>query len=437
MSARVRAFFVCVVAVNVAPAVSSIRFSEEAFLRPKANNAIVSLITDVAGAHVKDGGKAGAEEEAQYEELNKVAEEEAKAEAAEDAALAKAEAEHKHKVAEEAKHKVAEEAKHKHKVAGAEDAALAEAEAEAEAKLLVAARKEPVQVAIIADGPAIKIQSNALATNHEAVAMGSFAWMHETKQVESAFDVAFQQWGSAVRGAKFSATSTGDLVADPAITVPKIILDNKNESCASCQCAFVNSISMPAACDIEGNSRLMAVKWIPKTATVLEVGARYGSVSCTISRVLGNSGKQVSVDADERVWGALEYNRQNLGCNFHTAKGLLGTHDGKIMQNRYGTVASTNDTLGGAAKGVTVPHFTVEDLEIRYNLMFDTANFDCEGCFAPVSETFPEMFNNLKLLIVEVHDDKEAAAVAKLEANGWETIDQHSRQHVLKRTAAE
>jgi len=301
-------------------------------------------------------------------------------------------------------------------------------------------RNEPVQLVITANGPAVKMQSNALATNHEAVkegndlTMGNYAWMHETKQVESAFDAAFQQWGSAVRGAKFIAMSTGDLVADPAITVPKIILDKKNESCASCQCAFVNRASMPANCDIEANSRLMAVKWIPKTATVLEVGARYGSVSCTISRVLGNSGKQVSVDADERVWAALEHNRQNLYCNFHTAKGLLGTHDGKIMQNRYGTLASTSDTLGGAAKGVTVPHFTVDDLEKKYNLKFDTANFDCEGCFAPVSETFPEMFNKLKLMIVEVHDDKEAAAVAKLEANGWETIDRHSRQHVLKRT---
>jgi FkbM family methyltransferase len=308
---------------------------------------------------------------------------------------------------------------------------------------LAAVRKEPGQLMINSDGNAVKMQSNSLATNHEAVkggladAMGNYAWMHETTQVESAFHAAFRQWMSAVRGAKFSVTSIGDFVADPAITVPKIILDKKNESCASCQCAFVNRISMPANCDIEGNSRLMAVKWIPKAATVLEVGARYGSVSCTIARVLGNSGKQVSVDADERVWGALEHNRKNLDCNFHIAKGLLGTHDGKIFQNRYGTLASTSDSLPGAAKGVTVTHFTVDDLEKKYNLKFDTANFDCEGCFAPVSETFPEMFEKLKLMIVEVHDDKEAAAVAKLEAKGWETIDRHSRQHVLKRIGAE
>lgn len=298
-------------------------------------------------------------------------------------------------------------------------------------------RREAVHLEINSNGPMV----GTLATSHEddvneelEANLGNYAWMSATKEVESTFHAAFQQWVDAVRGAKFIATSTGDLVADPAITVPKIILDRKNESCATCQCAFVNRISMPANCDIEGNSRLMAVKWIPKTATVLEVGARYGSVSCTISRVLGNSGKQVSVDADQRVWGALQYNRKNLGCNFHIGMGLLGTHDGKIQQSRYGTFASTSESLPGAANGVTVPHFTVDDLETKYNLKFDTANFDCEGCFAPVSETFPKFFDQLKLLIVEVHNDAEAAAVAKLEANGWKTIDRHSRQHVLEKT---
>jgi len=268
-----------------------------------------------------------------------------------------------------------------------------------------------------------------------ALPLGNYAWMNAGQQSTTALHAAFQQWESAVQSAKWYVDSEGSFTSQPSIIVPDIILSKKNESCGTCQCSFINRISLPANCDIEANSRLMAVKWIPKNATVLEVGARYGSVSCAISRILGESGKQVSMDADERVWEALELNRANLKCNFHIGKGLLGKHDGKIFQNRYGTLASTGSSFNGNAVA-TVPHFTVDDLEKTYNLKFDTANFDCEGCFAPVLEAFPTLFEQLKLLIVEVHDEPEAQAVAELQKRGWQMLGAHSRQRVLKNPRA-
>lgn len=249
------------------------------------------------------------------------------------------------------------------------------------------------------------------------------------------YNAAFKEWESAVRSAEWHLDNLGSFYSEPSIKVPDMIISQKNESCDTCHCAFINRNFQPANCDIEYNSRLVAVKWIPKTATVLEVGARYGSVSCAISRVLGDSGKQVSVDADRRVWAALERNRANLKCNFHIGKGLLAKQDGKIFEYRYGTLASADASfLGNSA--VTVPHFTLEDLERENNLTFDTANFDCEGCFAPVSQAFPEMFDRLKLLIVEVHDEHEAKAVDDLQKRGWTLVDHLSRQHVLKNTGA-
>lgn len=263
------------------------------------------------------------------------------------------------------------------------------------------------------------------------VPLGDFTWMHAGEQPTSALRAAFQQWESAVRLVHWNIDSTGAFNSQPAINVPELILRNKNESCLTCNCAFINRLSLPANCDIEANSRLMVVQWIPKDATVLEVGARYGSVSCAISRVLGESGKLVSMDADERVWGALEENRANLKCNFHIAKGLLGKQDGKILQNRYGTLAATGDSFSGNV-AATVPHFTVEDLESAHNLKFDTANFDCEGCFAPVFKAFPTFFDQLRLLIIEVHDEPEAQAVAELQKRGWQMLGVHSRQRVLQ-----
>jgi len=73
----VLALFVCVVAVSAAPAVSS----KKAFLEPKTNDVVVSLMSDLAGVHGKDDGK----EAAESEEAKAGAEEDAEQESEEDA----------------------------------------------------------------------------------------------------------------------------------------------------------------------------------------------------------------------------------------------------------------------------------------------------------------------------------------------------------------
>jgi len=85
--------------------------------------------------------------------------------------------------------------------------------------------------------------------------------------------------------------------------------------------------------------------------------------------------------------------------------------------------------------GTVVPHFTVEDLEKKHNIAFDTANFDCEGCFAFVMKDFPKLSQQLKLIIVETHDEAELKAVSFLLTQGWEQVEAFSRQRVLKRTS--
>jgi len=256
------------------------------------------------------------------------------------------------------------------------------------------------------------------------------------------FSIAFDKWESAVQGARWRLDSFGNWIANPSVTVPNFILERKTEQCSTCMCSFINRFLLPAACDIEAESRYMAVKWIPKNATVLEVGARYGSVSCAISRVLEQSGKLVSVDADDSVWEYLERNRANFKCNFHIAKGLLGKRDGRIKKNHYGTVAFTEDmhndagdTIPGDA-GLIVPHFTVADLENKHSLKFNVANFDCEGCLPHVLKDFPELVKQLKLLIIEVHDFLEDETVANLTTNGWKILQIYRRQYVLENARA-
>merc|ERR1719326_1770041 len=218
-------------------------------------------------------------------------------------------------------------------------------------------------------------------------------------------------------------------------------LDATKNQCSSCGCTFIGRDGTPTNCDIEINSRAMVAKWIPEDATTLEVGARYGTVSCAIAQKQKQSGKQVSVDADHRVWESLEKNRVSHNCNFHTVQGLLAKQDGQILENGFGTIAApTSANLKesyGVTNGVTVPHFTVEQIQNQYGLKFDAANFDCEGCAAFLLKNFPELKTQLKLIVLEQHDEGEANATADLLSNGWVMVDHQSRQRVLANRGTE
>jgi len=245
-----------------------------------------------------------------------------------------------------------------------------------------------------------------------------------------------------VADASCDSTSLLQLHSVKSTLVTERIAVNQTENpCTSCGCAFVGRDGKPTNCDIEINSRAMVEKWMPENATVLEVGARYGSVSCAIATKLKQSGKQVSVDADHRVWDSLEKNRVSNGCNFHTVHGLLGKKDGAIMEDGFGTFAASaqdfnNSYAAGKAdsKAVAIPHFTLSQVENSHALQFDAANFDCEGCAAFVFQDFPELKTQLNLLIMESHNEAEEKLFNELLSSGWEVLESISRQRVLRNT---
>jgi len=74
---------------------------------------------------------------------------------------------------------------------------------------------------------------------------------------------------------------------------------------------------------IEKVEQDLANKYILEDDIVLELGARYGSVSCTINSKLKNKYNQVVVEPDERVWNALEKNKNSNNCEFNIVKGFI------------------------------------------------------------------------------------------------------------------
>lgn len=137
---------------------------------------------------------------------------------------------------------------------------------------------------------------------------------------------------------------------------------------------------------------------IEPTDIVLELGARYGTVSCTINRILNIKTNQVSVEPDQRIINALEYNKKINKSNFHIINGFISKRKLGLVHKEafdgYGT-KSKPDELS------TIKNYSLEEIEHKYNLKFNVFVADCEGCLEDFFSENPNFPKNLRLIIYE------------------------------------
>jgi FkbM family methyltransferase len=150
---------------------------------------------------------------------------------------------------------------------------------------------------------------------------------------------------------------------------------------------------------IEKREQDLANEYILPDDVVLELGARYGTVSCIINNKLNNKNNQVVVEPDERVWDALEKNKSINNCEFNIIKGFISNKklnliNKNVCLNGYGsTYILDNDT--------NIKSYTMEEINILYNLKFTALVADCEGFLEVFLDENPEFYNNLRILIFE------------------------------------
>jgi FkbM family methyltransferase len=141
-----------------------------------------------------------------------------------------------------------------------------------------------------------------------------------------------------------------------------------------------------------------AEQYITEDCTVLELGARYGTVSCIINKKLKNPFNQVSVEPDTKVWKCLEKNMHSNGCNFHLIKGVISRVPLSLTEHPV-FVGYGNQTV--KSEQSSLPNFTVEEIEEKYSLKFDTLVADCEGFLGQFFEENPHLYKQLKLVMFE------------------------------------
>ena len=151
----------------------------------------------------------------------------------------------------------------------------------------------------------------------------------------------------------------------------------------------------------------MALTYLTGSEKVLEIGGNIGRNSLIVSHILGeNSNNYVVLEADEDIAHKLCENRDNNNMNFHiessaiSKRNLITRED--IMYNQY--VISNSNTI----ESINIPqgykrvnNIYLDELNKKYNIQFDTLIIDCEGAFFYILQDFPDILNNIKLIIME------------------------------------
>lgn len=163
----------------------------------------------------------------------------------------------------------------------------------------------------------------------------------------------------------------------------------------------------------EFHEQQLADEFIEADDCVLELGARYGSVSCIINSKLKCKTDQVSVEPDVRVWDCLETNKFANKCEFHILKGFISKQALTLKQDMhyggyatYSTPAPPEIVQNESMKNYSVAmpkSMTLDEVPKEFPLTkpFNVLVADCEGFLETFLDENPTFLESLRMIIYE------------------------------------
>lgn len=152
----------------------------------------------------------------------------------------------------------------------------------------------------------------------------------------------------------------------------------------------------------ELTEQLMICRFLPNDAKVLEIGTNVGRTARVISFLLHDETNFVTMEANRSSFNMAVINRDtNPKRNYHIEHAAL---------SRTPMYSHDMDCIPEPRDGYEpVPIMTFSDLKQKHPINFDTLIVDCEGAFYNIYKEFPEVLDNIKLVIVEndYHHRKE------------------------------
>lgn len=146
--------------------------------------------------------------------------------------------------------------------------------------------------------------------------------------------------------------------------------------------------------------QIMAKRFITPERKVLEIGGNIGRNSLLISYILSlenNDHNLVVLESDADSAKNLEINRNCNNMKFHIEPSALSKH--KLIQKGWHCFETTKNELPDGYKWVNIINYI--DLMKKYQIAFDTLVLDCEGAFYKILLDFPDILNNVSLIIIE------------------------------------
>lgn len=141
--------------------------------------------------------------------------------------------------------------------------------------------------------------------------------------------------------------------------------------------------------------QLMSAMYILPTDKVLEIGGNIGRNSLIIASLLEDDKNLVTLECDKNTVSRLTYNRDINNLHFNIESSALSYQ--KLIQLKWNTIPS--DVLLPGYKWIDT--ITFDEIQSKYNIIFDTFVLDCEGAFYFILKSNTELLNNIKKIIVE------------------------------------
>jgi hypothetical protein len=151
-------------------------------------------------------------------------------------------------------------------------------------------------------------------------------------------------------------------------------------------------------------------RYVPPGSTVLEMGARYGTVSCAISRRQHNSGLRVSLEPSPSAYEILNRNTRANGCEGLNIHGVVAQRHVFNSSGNY-----NNQMIGNVGRDShEVPRFNISGLATLLSkrmgrpISFDTLVLDCEDCTRTLLHEEASFFADQRLKTIVYEADERS-----------------------------
>lgn len=179
-------------------------------------------------------------------------------------------------------------------------------------------------------------------------------------------------------------------------------------------------------CGLERDTQKQVIDRLPAESVVLEVGSRYGTVSCAIAKKQQHSGLRVSIEPDAAAFLDLNRNTEANKCKGVQVNGVVSSMNASLPHGGYYGINAA-PTQGGDIKGFQPGELqALLSKKAGKDVSFSDLFIDCEGCGFKFIEEHTSLLssNTLQRVFLEADinpwEDYESKFVPKMCEYGFD-----------------